>query len=93
MIYRSAATNPNTANIFPDDRQRGALYYDDPGFTSFWAWSVQDQTWVASAISGTQQVYSGHGLRTLPPANPALAALYYDLDTQIEYQWNGTAWV
>lgn len=38
---------------------------------------------------GTVQVTSGHGA---PSSTPTGAALYYDLDTGILYQWSGSAW-
>lgn len=43
------------------------------------------------AAGGGGGVSSGHGVPTSTPASSA--ALYYDLDTGILYQWTGAAWV
>lgn len=96
-IYVAAANNPNTAKIVPEDSQRGAFYLDDPGFTTLWAWSVQQQAWVQASFMTTasQQVFGGVGAPTAPPPNQAATVLYVDRVTKIVYEWDtaALAWV
>lgn len=89
QIYTAAFLNPNTSTpkIVPDYPQRSAIYVNDPSPTVLWVWSPNQQVW-SQILFGVQQVFSGNGTPASPPLNPTLPALYTDLLTGIEYEWN-----
>lgn len=93
QILSASFTNPN-GHLEPDYPQSPALYYNDPGMTVLWGWSVQTQAWVQFPVV-VQTIFQGTGAPSITPTNPALPALYLDLVTKILYVWNVStqAWI
>lgn len=60
-------------------------------------WPVPPVTWddlnntINNITNTTGEVLNGHGAPSAAPSGNA--AVYTDVDTNILYQWNGSAWV
>ncbi len=87
QVISAISSNPNTDNIFPQDRQ-DTIVFVGADATNLFLWSVPSQIWLEYLPAQLQQVDGGTVDPTLAPPYPAKVAYYENFTTGVTWVWN-----